>query len=93
MAEIRDTIETQLVSSGQYAQIVQTLQTSLANAGWTDQFQSLARDTMQEAKDSELNLNLMMQKLQGKGKEMVPDAVKIETLNLIKKFLDDVVQK
>lgn len=92
MSEIYSQIENELVSSGKYKEIYNLLETELRNSGWYDNFLQTAQSTMEKTPDNELQFSKLVNVLQDKGIESVPEEVKIKVLQKICEFLKDVIE-
>ncbi len=90
--ELKLHIQQELVASGNYRDIYNFLKIQLANSGWIEQFSLLAADTINSTESSDLKFGNLVDRLQDKGLQMVPDDVKLETLKKIREFLDDVIK-
>lgn len=92
MSDLYEKIQGELVSSGKYKEIYNLLETELRNSGWYDNFLNLTIDTVEGTPDSDLQFGKLVNMLQDKGIESVPDEVKVKVLQKIAQFLDDVVE-
>lgn len=92
MSEIYTRIENELVSSGKYKEIYNMLETELRNSGWYDNFLQTVQNTMEMTPDSELQFTKLVDSLQDKGIQTVPEEVKIKVLQKISEFLKDVIE-
>lgn len=85
-------IQNELVTSGKYKEIYNILETELRNCGWYDNFQKLTEFTIEQLNDQDLQFNKILNMLESKGMENVPDDVKIKIIKKISEFLDNVVE-
>ncbi len=91
--DLRLRIQQELVASGKYQEIFNMLKIELANSGWFDQFRELTNETVsKQGEKGSLKLGDVIDQLDGKGFQMVPDGVKVKILRKIKEFLDKVVE-
>ncbi|KAK9459472.1 transcription factor e(y)2-domain-containing protein [Lipomyces oligophaga] len=88
-SQVTVNVHHRLVESGEYDRLSALLRQKLAASGWYDQMQELASENL-KTQDTP-NFEDLVNDLEQKALDIVPDDIKIELLTQIKKFLDDMV--
>ncbi|KAK9451114.1 transcription factor e(y)2-domain-containing protein [Limtongia smithiae] len=88
-AQIREKIHKELITSGEYERISAYLRQSLIASGWYNRVEELATENLRSQENP--SFNKLIGDVEHKALEIVPENVKLEALNMIKAFLDKVV--
>lgn len=92
MSDVYNRVQTELVASGKYKEIYNLLEVELRNCGWYDSFLQVTENTIQSADDRDLQLGKILNQVQEKGINTVPEEVKVKILKKIAEFLDNIVE-
>lgn len=88
--KIKAQIQQALVQSGQYERISNQLNQLLLDDGWIDKVQQMTREEMN--KSDSTNFVEILNKVEPRALDMVNDQTKTEILELIKSFLNDIIE-
>ncbi|KAI0460935.1 hypothetical protein LJB42_001471 [Komagataella kurtzmanii] len=88
---LKQQIQDVLVESGKYDELSNFLRSKLYQVGWTDEINRLAQSIVtNEAKPTFSNV---IERIEPKAMDIVPEHIKTEILAKIEEFLKDVVPK
>eukprot|EP01114_Cavostelium_apophysatum_P017018 TRINITY_DN4963_c0_g1_i1.p1 TRINITY_DN4963_c0_g1~~TRINITY_DN4963_c0_g1_i1.p1 ORF type:complete len:108 (-),score=1.29 TRINITY_DN4963_c0_g1_i1:3-326(-) len=86
-AQIRATINQKLVESGERERIKDMLRTKLVECGWRDELKQHCRDLIKQRGLENVTVEDLVVETTPKGRALVPQAVKAEVLQKIRKFM------
>ncbi|KAK9380347.1 transcription factor e(y)2-domain-containing protein [Kockiozyma suomiensis] len=90
-SQIRAKVHQKLVESGEYERISTHLRQKLVESGWYDQVNQLASEKLRFQDNP--NFDKLVDDIEPKALDSVPDEIKLDVLNMIKNFLDGIVEK
>ena len=85
--ELKSTIHTKLVQSGEKEKLKEHLRQRLIECGWRDQLKLKAKDLIRERGLENFKLEDLVRDITPSARSSVPDTVKRELLVKIKEFL------
>ena len=88
-AKLRTQINQKMIESGEKEKLKEILRTRLEEFGWPEQVKEVARDCVKVKGAEKITVDELVTEITPKGRALVPDSLKRELLQRIKKFLDD----
>jgi len=85
--QVRANIRERLVNSGEKQRLKDRLQESLSNCGWREHVKEYCKEVINCKGLEKITVDDLVQEVTPKGKALVPDTVKADMLQQIKKFL------
>ncbi|CAG0894544.1 unnamed protein product, partial [Cyprideis torosa] len=88
-AKLRTAINQRMIESGEKEKLRELLRTRLEEFGWPEQVKQVARDVVKERGAEKITVDDLVTEITPKGRALVPDSLKRELLQRIKKFMDE----
>ncbi|KAK2188985.1 hypothetical protein NP493_118g00026 [Ridgeia piscesae] len=88
-AQMRATINQKLVVSGERDKLKELLRTRLIECGWRDQLKQHCKEIVKQKGLEHVTVDDLVAEITPKGRALVPDQVKKELLQKIRKFLSE----
>merc|ERR1712072_578595 len=88
-AELRESINQKLNSTGEKERLKDLLREKLLESGWRDQLKKHCAEVIRRKGLDEITLEGLVDEITPHARETVPDVVKMELLRRIRKFLHD----
>ncbi|KAI9329537.1 transcription factor e(y)2-domain-containing protein [Obelidium mucronatum] len=82
-------VDQKLVRSGEKDKVKELLRTRLVECGWRDDLKALCKDVIQSKGLEHITVEELILEITPKGRAMVPDTVRAEVLQRIRKVLSD----
>ncbi|CAG0888378.1 unnamed protein product [Darwinula stevensoni] len=88
-AQMRATMNQKLIETGEKERLRELLRQRLVEAGWKDELKMHAKEIVKEKGVERITVDDLVTELTPKARALVPDSVKRELLQRIKKFLEE----
>ncbi|KAK9456852.1 transcription factor e(y)2-domain-containing protein [Dipodascopsis uninucleata] len=88
--ETKAKVHQKLIDSGEYERISTHLRQKLVEAGWYQKVNELAAGNIRSQESP--NFEKLVNEVEPRALAMIPDEIKIEILNMIKNFLETIVE-
>mmetsp|Transcript_2896 Transcript_2896/g.3665 ORF Transcript_2896/g.3665 Transcript_2896/m.3665 type:complete len:131 (-) Transcript_2896:1698-2090(-) len=85
--QIRATINRKLEESGERERIEELLRTKLIECGWRDELKHFCKEVVKNKGLEKISVEELVAEITPRGRATVPDSIKAELLNRIRKFL------
>jgi len=85
---IRASINQKLVDTGEKEKLKELLRQKLIECGWRDQLKSHCKEVIKNKGLEKITVDELVAEITPQGRATVPDAVKAELLQRIRKFLE-----
>ncbi|ORY33557.1 enhancer of yellow 2 transcription factor [Rhizoclosmatium globosum] len=82
-------VDQKLVRSGEKDKVKEMLRTRLVECGWRDELKALCKEVIQSKGLEHITVEQLVLEITPKGRAMVPDTVRAEVLQKIRKVLSD----
>ncbi|KAJ3124339.1 Transcription and mRNA export factor eny2 [Physocladia obscura] len=82
-------VDQKLIKSGEKDKLKELLRTRLVESGWRDDLKALCKEVIQAKGIETLTVEELVQEITPKGRAMVPDTVRAEVLQRIRRALVD----
>ncbi|CAF0924569.1 unnamed protein product [Didymodactylos carnosus] len=86
-SQIRATLNTKLMESGEREQMKQLLRQRLIEYGWRDQMKSYCKEIVKQKGLENITVDELVQEITPKGRALVPDTIKKEMLARLRQYL------
>ncbi|UXI22728.1 rac GTPase-activating protein 1 [Sarcoptes scabiei] len=86
-ANFRESVRKYLIDSGERERMIQKLNEKLKSSNWNDKVIKCCWDVMNEIGNEQLSVDILVDKISPKAKEMIPIEVKNEMIDLIQNAL------
>ncbi|XP_052781374.1 transcription and mRNA export factor ENY2 [Mya arenaria] len=86
-AQMRATINSKLVETGERERLKELLRTRLVECGWRDQLKQHCKEVVRQKGLEHITVDDLVAEITPKGRALVPDTVKKELLQRIRTFL------
>ncbi|KAH3828048.1 hypothetical protein DPMN_129997 [Dreissena polymorpha] len=86
-AQMRATINSKLVETGERERLKELLRTRLVECGWRDQLKQHCKEVVRQKGLEHITVDDLVAEITPKGRALVPDMVKKELLQRIRTFL------
>eukprot|EP01116_Phalansterium_solitarium_P012668 TRINITY_DN29167_c0_g1_i1.p2 TRINITY_DN29167_c0_g1~~TRINITY_DN29167_c0_g1_i1.p2 ORF type:complete len:109 (+),score=25.89 TRINITY_DN29167_c0_g1_i1:121-447(+) len=86
-AQVRQAISQKLIESGEHDRLKDLLRTRLVECGWRDEMKGNCRDVIKQKGADNITVEQLVAEITPKGRAAVPNEVKAELLQKIRKFL------
>jgi enhancer of yellow 2 transcription factor len=88
-AQVRATINQKLLDTGEKDRLKLYLREKLVECGWRDDLKEYCKDMIRNKGLEKITVEELVQEITPRGRATVPDAIKGELLERIRKFLSD----
>jgi len=85
--QVRRTIEQRLQETGEKDRLKELLRTKLVECGWRDELKAYCKEVIKKKGLEKLKVSDLVSEITPRGRATVPDAIKAELLQRIRKFL------
>ncbi|KAI8838442.1 transcription factor e(y)2-domain-containing protein [Chytriomyces cf. hyalinus JEL632] len=85
----RSLVDQKLVRSGEKDKLKELLRTRLIETGWRDELKAICKDAIQSRGIEKVTVEELVREVTPKGRAMVPDTVRAELLQKIRKILSE----
>ncbi|XP_064466700.1 transcription and mRNA export factor ENY2-like [Ornithodoros turicata] len=85
--QMKSTINQKLLESGERDRLKELLRTRLIECGWKDQLKAHCKEVIKEKGVENVTVDDLIAEITPKGRATVPDSIKRELLQEIRKFL------
>jgi len=92
-AQIRATINQKLIETGEKDRLKDLLRTKLVECGWRDEMKTYCREVIKSKGLENVTVEELVADITPRGRSTVPNNVKAELLQRIRKFLASVTQQ
>jgi len=86
--ELKNSIQTKLEQSGEYDRLKEHLRQKLIDSGWRDNLKEYTMDLIRQKGDTTMTVEQLTQEIIPRGRGTVPDDIKAELLQRIRKFAE-----
>jgi len=87
---LRATINQKLVESGEKERLKDALRTKLVQCGWRDEMKTYCREVFKEKGAENVTVEELVEEIAPKGRASVPNEIKAELLQRIRRFIGTV---
>ena len=87
--QLRSSIHTKLVESGEYDRLKEMLKQKLVDSGWREDLKQYTMNLIRTKGDEQLSVEQLTQEITPQGRATVPDEVKAELLTRIRRFVEE----
>ena len=85
--QIRDTIMAKLVETGEKDKLKELLRDRLISCGWRDELKEFCKDVIRRKGLEKVTVEELVSEITPKGRATIPEEIKAELLQRIRKFL------
>lgn len=85
--QVRATINQKLVETGEKDKLKELLRNKLIECGWRDELKAYCKDVIKNKGLEKITVEELVAEITPRGRATVPDAIKAELLQRIRKFL------
>ena len=85
--QVRATIMQKLVDTGEKERLKELLRNKLVESGWRDKLKEICKEKIRNKGLEKITVDELVQEITPEGRQMVPDEIKADLLQRIRKFL------
>ncbi|EQC36438.1 enhancer-yellow 2 transcription factor [Saprolegnia diclina VS20] len=86
--QVKETINQRLVESGEKERLKEALRQKLTECGWRDEMRTYCKELIKTKGINQITVEDLVDEITPKGRAAVPDSIKADMLERIRKFLD-----
>ena len=85
--QVRATIMQKLVDTGEKERLKELLRNKLVESGWRDKLKEICKEKIRNKGLEKITVDELVQEITPEGRQIVPDEIKADLLQRIRKFL------